>query len=239
MANAARQMRLTAEHVRRAHRDIADPGPGAFRDPNFRAATDDDYAEQVSGMLATRPSGPFWLFGISSLIWRPETASVDKRTATLSGWHRHFCLGWDYRFRGTRETPGLMMALDEGGECTGVAYQLPEEGLEAELHKLIRREMSMVPTAFPWRWVDLETDQGPLRSLTFAMNRKSSRYISTLGEDEMVTMLATACGFRGSMCDYLFQTVSALEAHGIHDAQLWRLQELVADKVDAMHGTEN
>ena len=32
-------------------------------------------------MLATRPPGPFWLFGISSLIWRPETAFTERQRA--------------------------------------------------------------------------------------------------------------------------------------------------------------
>ena len=42
-----------------------------------------------------------------------------------------------------------MMALDRGGTCKGMLYRLPDDGLEAELHKLIRREMSMVPVRLP------------------------------------------------------------------------------------------
>jgi cation transport protein ChaC len=233
----ARAMQLSERHVALLKREIADPGPQL--QAGFRPATDVDYDAQVAGMLEARPPGPFWLFGISSLIWKPETAFVEKRLATVRGWHRRFCLGWDYRFRGNRDEPGLMMALDRGGQCTGMVYRLPEEGLEAELHKLIRREMSMVPSAFPWRFVDLVTDEGPVRALTFAMNRKSARYVGDLSEDELVQMLATARGFRGSMVEYLFQTVSMLESLGIHDRNLWRLQALVAERVDAAHRTEH
>jgi cation transport protein ChaC len=93
--------------------------------------------------------------------------------------------------------------------------------------------MSMVPSAFPWRWIDVMTDEGQLRVLTFPINRKSSRYIGHLSEGELVEMLATARGFRGSMAEYLFQTVSMLESLGIHDRNLWRLQALVADRIDA------
>ena len=71
-----------------------------------------------------------------------------------------------------------MMALDRGGQCRGMIYRLPEAGLEAELHKLIRREMSMVPSAFPWRFIDVVAADGPRRALTFAMNRKSGRYMA-------------------------------------------------------------
>lgn len=233
MPRAPRQMRLSEQHVALLRREIADPGPQLLE--GFRPALDADYDKEVAGILGTRPPGPLWLFGISSLIWKPETAFDEKRTATVRGWHRRFCLGWDYRFRGSRETPGLMMALDRGGQCKGVAYRLPEEGLKAELDKLIRREMSMVPSAFPWRWVNAVTDEGPLKVLTFAMNRKSGRYVGDLDEDRLVDMLASARGFRGSMAEYLFSTVSMLESLGIHDRNLWRLQALVADRIDAAH----
>lgn len=237
MPRAPRQMRLTQEHVALLRSEIADPGPQLLE--GFRPATDEDYDAAVAGMLRTRPPGPFWLFGISSLIWRPETAFVEKRLAIARGWHRRFCLGWDYRFRGSRMAPGLMMALDRGGQCKGMAYRLPEETLRPELGKLIRREMSMVPSAFPWRWMKVLTDDGPVRALSFAMDRNSARYIGHLSEDEMAQMLATARGFRGSMAEYLFQTVSMLESLGIHDRSLWRLQALVADRIDALYPTES
>ena len=237
MPRAPRQMRLTAEHVRRVHRDIADPGPRV--EPGFRIATDTDYADNVTRMLETMPADGFWLFGYGSLIWRPETSFIDRRTATARGWHRRFCLGWDYRFRGNVNEPGLMLALDRGGQCKGMAYRLPAEGLEAELHKLIRREMSMVPSAFPWRWIDLSTEAGPIRALAFAMNRNSGRYIADLTEEQLAEVLARAVGFRGSMAEYLFSTVSKLEELGIHDHNLWRLQALVADRIDATHPPEH
>jgi cation transport protein ChaC len=233
MPRTPRRMSLTAEHVALLKREIADPGPQLLE--GFRPAIDADYDREVAGILDTRPPGPLWLFGISSLIWKPETAFEEKRMALVRGWHRRFCLGWDYRYRGSREEPGLMMALDRGGQCMGVAYRLPEPGLEAELHKLMRREMSMVPSAFPWRWVDAATDQGPLKVLTFTMDRKSPRYIAGLSEDQMVDMLATARGFRGSMAEYLLSTVSMLESLGIHDRKLWRLQALVAERIDERH----
>ncbi|MEQ1770392.1 MAG: gamma-glutamylcyclotransferase [Devosia sp.] len=236
MPLAPRQMRLTADHVRRVHRDIPDPGPVLL--PGFRLATDADYDENVARMLATRPAGGFWLFGISSLIWKPETAFTEKRVAIARGWHRRFCLGWDYRYRGSRETPGLMLALDRGGQCKGMAYRLPEDGLEAELHKLIRREMSMVPSAFPWRWIEVTTVDGPLTVMTFPINRKSGRYVADLTEEQMVAMLATACGFRGTMAEYLYSTVSKLEELDIHDRNMWRLQALLADYIEAHHPTE-
>lgn len=229
----ARQMRLTERHVALLKREIADPGPQLLE--GFRPATDEDYAQIVSEMLRTRPPGPFWLFGISSLIWKPETAFEVAEQAVARGWHRRFCLGWDYRYRGSRETPGIMMALDRGGQCRGMIFRLPEATLEEELHKLIRREMSMVPSAFPWRFIDVVAADGPKRALSFAMDRKSGRYIAGLSDEALADILATAVGFRGSMAEYLYSTITKLEELGIHDKNLWRLQELVAKRIEAAY----
>jgi len=226
-------MRLTERHIALLRREIADPGPQLI--DGFRPATDADYAQIVGEMLRTRPGGPFWLFGYGSLIWKPETAFEVAEQAVARGWHRRFCLGWDYRYRGSMETPGLMLALDRGGQCRGMIYRLPEAGLEEELHKLIRREMSMVPSAFPWRFIDVVATDGPKRVLTFAMNRKSGRYIAGLSDEALAEILASAVGFRGSMAEYLFSTTSKLEELGIHDRNLWRLQELVAARIEAAY----
>jgi cation transport protein ChaC len=237
MPRAPRQMRLTAEHVKRVHRQIADPGPKML--PEFRPATPADYDAAVSDILATRPDGPFWLFGYGSLIWKPETSYTTQQVGVARGWHRRFCLGWDYRYRGSPETPGLMMALDRGGQCKGMVYQLPEDTLEAELQKLMRREQSMVPSAFPYRFIDVVTATGPVRALTFAMNRRSTRYVANLTDEQLADVLAAACGYLGSMAEYLYATTSKLEELGIHDRNLWRLQALVAERIDAAHPTEH
>ncbi|MHB1109125.1 MAG: gamma-glutamylcyclotransferase [Devosia sp.] len=226
----SRQMRLTAEHVARLHREIPDPGPQLL--DGFRPATEADYEAIVAEMLATAPAGAFWIFGYGSLIWKPETEYVERRVALARGWHRRFCLGWDHRYRGNPEQPGLMLALDRGGQCKGVAFRLPHERLEDNLHKLVRREMSMVPSAFPPRWIDVITAAGPVRTLTFAMNRKSGRYVAGLSHEALADMLASACGFRGSMAEYLLSTVAMLEELGIRDRNLWTLQELVAERIE-------
>lgn len=226
-------MRLTAEHVAKVRREIADPGflPVAS---NARPATDADYAAVVDGILAGAPQGDFWVFAYGSLIWNPDFDFDERRVALARGWRRAFCLGWDHRFRGSREAPGLMLALDRGGQCKGVVHRLPAAGLEANLHRLIRREMSMVPSAFPPRFIGVDTEAGRLSALTFAIDRRSGRYIGGLDVEAVADVLSTACGFRGSMAEYLFSTVSHLEELGIHDRHLWRLQELVAERIERM-----
>jgi cation transport protein ChaC len=68
------------------------------------------------------------------------------------------------------------------------------------------------------------------------MNRKSGRYINGLDDNALADILATACGFRGSMAGYLFATVRHLEELGIHDRHLWKMQELVAERIEHAYG---
>src|SRR4051812_26487656 len=158
-ARNKRVMRISERHVAAVARVLPDPGNSVFA--GRRAATDEDYQALVDSLLAAAPEGGFWAFAYGSLIWNPAFDFVDKRVAVAHGWRRAFCLGWDYRFRGNSEQPGLMLALDRGGSCRGVVYRLPEDSLRENLALLVRREMSMIPTAFPARWIRLATAEGP------------------------------------------------------------------------------
>lgn len=229
-----RVMRMSDRHVAAVTRELPDPGFQVLA--GMRPAVDEDYESTVRSLIESAPPTGFWVFAYGSLIWNPAFEHLETRLAEARGWRRIFCLGWDYRFRGNREHPGLMLALDRGGSCKGVAFRLPDDALEANLHRLVRREMSMVPSAFPPRWISLATADGPLTALTFAMDRKSGRYVSGLGDEALADVLATACGFRGSMAEYLFSTVVSLEKLGIHDRHLWRLQNLVAERIERRHG---
>jgi glutathione-specific gamma-glutamylcyclotransferase len=230
----ARTMRLTAELAARVAA-TAGPVDAAPLPEGRRAMNDEDYDEAVVSIRSGAPTGDFWVFAYGSLIWKPGFDFVESRTALAHGWHRSFCLGWDRFFRGSPDRPGLMLALDRGGECKGVAYRLPLDAIEANLHRLARREMLLTPHPFPPRWIALRTEHGPLRALTFAMERKSPFYVGGLSSPEIADVLARAVGRSGSMADYLFSTVSHLEALGIHDRHLWQLQDMVAARIEAAH----
>src|SRR5689334_21810735 len=136
MARSA--LALTAELVGRVAREISDPGP--VPDVTYHSAADYDAA--VGSLLTEYRPPQFWVFAYGSLIWKPAFEFAESRRAVVRGWHRSFCLR-QTRWRGTPEQPGLMMALDRGGSCTGVAYRLPPDGVEAQLHQLLRREMTV------------------------------------------------------------------------------------------------
>jgi glutathione-specific gamma-glutamylcyclotransferase len=227
---ASRRMALTPELVAQVHRALDDPGP----DPSWTYHGDEDYDAVVQALMRSHPGGPdTWLFAYGSLIWKPEVEHVEMRKGTARGWHRSFCFRI-VRFRGTKEQPGLMMSLDRGGQCQGVLLRLASENLEAQLGKLVRREMTVKPPNNLPRWISVGTGSGPVRALAFVMNRKSRFYVGKLSTEEVADTLAKACGHWGSCAEYLHNTVAHLEEHGIHDRGLWKLQELVAGRIDRM-----
>jgi cation transport protein ChaC len=137
-----REMRLTPELVARVAY-VGDPGP--IRS-GLRLTVEADHEVVIRNILEGRPAtGDVWIFAYGSLIWRPDFDFVERRIGRLHGWHRSFCLGWDRRLQGSTERPGLMMALDRGGECKSVVYELPKEEVGPNLAKLIPREMPFTP----------------------------------------------------------------------------------------------
>ncbi|MEO8243194.1 MAG: gamma-glutamylcyclotransferase [bacterium] len=225
----ARIMDLTADHVARAHRLVADPGAAAAA-----LHSDADYAEKVQAILATNPAPdqPIRLFAYGSLIWKPEIPHIAEVEATAHGWHRSFCLK-QTRFRGAPDLPGLMMVLDRGGQCKGMLYTLPTEDQSGQLDRLFRREFTVKPITNMPRWITVTVGGQKAAALAFVMNRASANYAGRLAPEAVADVLSKACGHVGSGAEYLFNTVSHLEAKGIHDSALWRLQRLVAQRIEA------
>jgi cation transport protein ChaC len=226
MHTVRRQMVLTAGLVARIAREVEDAGPS----PGAVYLTDDDYDILVRDMLAQAPSGDTWVFGYGSLLWKPAFEYVESRMATVRGWHRSFCIRVA-RFRGTRDLPGLMMALDRGGQCRGKVFRIPADRVPAVLKTLFQRELVVKPPGTPPRWLMARTNDGPLRALGFVVDRRSPFYSGRLAPEEVADIVSKAVGHWGSCADYLHNTVSHLEALGIHDRNLWRLQALVAERI--------
>jgi glutathione-specific gamma-glutamylcyclotransferase len=232
MAYAPRKLSLTPDLIARVHRVVADSGTVA----GVLQQTDADYADWVHRMIASHPApgAPTHLFAYCSLIWKPEIDHRAEQVGIARGWHRAFCLRMS-RFRGTPETPGLMMALDRGGQCKGMLYELPAESPDKQFDRLFRREFTVKPINSMPRWIMVETANGPAHALGFVMNRASPYYAGRLAPHAVARVLAAACGHWGTGAEYLMNTVTHLEARGIHDSTLWRLQRLVAAQIEAEH----
>jgi cation transport protein ChaC len=225
-----RILSLTAEHVARIHRSVEDAGYPAHVQPQ----TDADYREWVDHMIRTHPAPgqPTRLFAYGSLIWKPEIEHASEEIGVARGWHRSFCFRVP-RFRGTPERPGLMMALDRGGQCRGLLFDLPHGDLESRFDRLFRREFTTPPVNSMPKWIKVGTADGEVAALAFVMNRASPQYAGRLSLNDVADVLSMACGHWGTGAEYLLNTVTHLEAKGIRDSNLWRLQRLVAERIDA------
>lgn len=179
----------------------------------------------LDAVLAGRDArDPLWIFGYGSLMWNPGLAFVAKRVGTIYGFHRNFCL-WSRINRGTPERPGLVLTLERGGSCRGLAFRLSGRTSREELRELWRREMSL--GSYHPRWLDCHAGGERVQVLTFIVNRASSGYAGKLPLEVMVHAFATARGRYGSSAEYLFQTQAALESHGILDVRVKRLADRV------------
>lgn len=219
-----RPMQLTPELVARAHREVPDPGPQG----DYIPATEAELLAHADVLLAARGPGPIWVFGYGSLIWKPGFDVADHRTAVAHGWHRQFCLELR-RWRGSPDHPGLMLALVRGGQCRGLVLQVPEDQAPEVVRKLVLREIDCVADFAMARWIGVETPDGLVRALVFWAGPKGPGIFPGLPHDEVARRVARAVGHIGSNAVYLYQTVAGLEALGIRDRNLWRLQALVAE----------
>ena len=221
-------MSLTAELVARVERTEPDPGP----EPGSLDHTDAEYRAMASQLAASAPPGPFWLFAYGSLIWNPELDGIlEQQLAVARGWHRSFCLRLT-RWRGTRELPALMLALDRGGSCTGVAYRLPDEGKIDQLETLLRREIDANPPTNVARWIPIRIGGVAVVALAFVAERTGPAYDGGRSHEDVAAILARAAGHWGSAAAYTQRTVSKLEEHGIRDRNLWSIQRLVAAQIE-------
>jgi cation transport protein ChaC len=202
----------------------------AAHGPEMRFMGDAERAAQVRAMLARAPRpGRVWVFAFGSLIWNPAFHYAERRTARIHGWHRQFCL-WSRFGRGSPERPGLMLSLESGGSCTGVAYRLAARTAATELDVIWRREMFTM--AYRPVWTVARTPKGPEPAIAFTANRGHERYAPGLAFGEVARFLATGAGPMGRCCDYLFDTVAHLRQLGIRDRRL----EALEARVRAHHG---
>ena len=230
----ARKPRLTSELVSLVARKVEDGGPA----PGVVVHNDADYEASLQALLAARPwqGEDVWVFAYGSLLWNPAFEVAEQVAAVLPGWHRAFCIQLT-RFRGTPEQPGLMMSLTPGGSCRGALLRITGASVERDLRKLWRREMTVKPPNTPPRWVTAKANGVDVRAIVFAANRNGANFVGGLTNEQIADVLCKAAGHWGSGAEYLMQTVDQLERLGIRDANLWRLQRLVAQQLLALQVT--
>ena len=204
--------------------------------PELAFVSDEDRCQSLERMLAGwNGCDPVWVFAYGSLIWNPDLDYDAKHCGIVHGFHRSLCL-WSRVYRGTPDKPGLVLALDRGGSCQGVAFRVPGGIVRRELAKLWKREL--VTGAYEPRWLKVRPC-GPcarstiphedLNAIGFVIRREGSAYAGKLEEPTLLDTLRHARGLNGSSAEYLFATVESLSAHGLEDPRLEQIASRLSD----------
>ena len=184
------------------------------------------------------PDGDLYVFAYGSLIWRPGFSHLGAHPALLRGFHRRFCL-WSRFYRGTAETPGLVLGLDRGGACRGVAFRVSAAEAAAVLAYLDERENIGDEVVYTRRRLPVRLlDSGRMvRAVTYVANRGHGSYCRPT-PDLAAAAIARGIGTAGANRDYLLHTLSHLRAMGVRDAGLDRIAALLpAMPVDCPQST--
>ena len=163
---------------------------------------------------------PDWVFGYGSLIWDPGFPFLESHVGQVHGYHRTFCIR-STRYRGTPDRPGVVLGLDRGGSCVGMAFRLCATSRRQAIDALYEREMT--GGVYVARLLSVVIPGGRrVRALAFVANRESRSY-ERLTDDEIVARLTSCCGQRGPNRDYAIRTWHTLAAHGVHCPHLGRV----------------
>ncbi|MUO78845.1 gamma-glutamylcyclotransferase [Agrobacterium vitis] len=223
-------MQLTPELVALTIKGVRDDGP----EPGWTPLTEAELDELVARIENEAGSDPLLVFAYGSLIWNPEFEPASRQRATAYGWHRSFSLKIE-RWRATSTQPGLMLALERGGQCNGIVFELSAEQCRRDLRALVAREIKYREVKSMVRWVYVKTANGVQRALTFWASTSRLGLTKPLPDEQSASLIASACGQGGSCAEYLHKTIVDLQAEGIRDRNLWRLQALVAAEITARH----
>jgi cation transport protein ChaC len=171
--------------------------------------------------------GDLWVFGYGSLMWRPGFDFVEQAPARLIGEHRALCVySWDHR--GTPEKPGLVLGLDRGGACRGIAFRVAAAARVATIAYLREREQTTGVYHEVMRSVWLENAaRERVSALAYVVDRGHVQYAGRLSLAEQLHFVKQGHGRSGANRDYVLSTVEAIEAEGFRDTQLHQLAKML------------
>ncbi|MEN0001658.1 MAG: gamma-glutamylcyclotransferase [Pseudomonadota bacterium] len=156
-----------------------------------------------------------WVFGYASLMWRPDFQYAHRTRATLFGYHRALCIT-SYEHRGTRQRPGLVMGLDRGGSCVGIAYQVTQDDRHAAIAYL--RERELITHVYKEVVGHIRLDDGSKHlALTYVADQDHEQYAGKVDVQTAVERVHGAVGRAGPNEDYVLNTSAHIRELGIRD----------------------
>ena len=178
-------------------------------------------------------AGDLWVFGYGSLIWRPGFNFLERVPARVTGLHRSLCV-YSFVHRGSPERPGLVLGLDRGGACRGLAYRVAAAARGEPLQYLRAREQVTAVYRETIRSVTLlGNPERRVDALIYIVDRGHRQYAGKLTLDQRLHHIRQGHGQSGPNRDYVLATVTALEALGCRDEEL----HLLAERLKGSHET--
>jgi len=170
-----------------------------------------------------------WVFGYGSLMWRPGFEFVEQFPARLIGEHRALCV-YSFDHRGTPEKPGLVLGLDRGGACRGIAFRIAAKRRGDTVDYLRSREQTTHVYREVMRSVWLEDEaRQRVSALTYVVDRGHVQYAGRLSLADQLRHVQQGHGRSGNNRDYVLSTVKSIEAQGFRDPQLHQLAAILHD----------
>ncbi len=164
-----------------------------------------------------------WVFGYGSLMWRPGFDFAERTLAVVRGYRRSLCV-YSHVHRGTPERPGLVLGLDRGGSCKGVAFRVDaRRAADTITYLRAREQVTMV-----YREVKLRAslaDGRRVEALAYAVDRRHVQYAGALDLPDLVRFVGQGSGVSGVNDEYVRNTYDHMRALGITDATLAALVE--------------
>ena len=160
----------------------------------------------------------FWVFGYGSLMWNPGFEFVERSQALIYGYRRSLCVhSWVHR--GTQENPGLVLGLDRGGSCRGMAFRIAREKWDEVIDYLRAREL--VTNVYLERCVPLQLVGGRIaQAVAYVVDRTHTQYAGALDAFAAARVVNEAQGQSGPNDAYVFNTLTHLDEMGIRDHRL-------------------
>ena len=176
-------------------------------------------------------AGELWIFGYGSLMWRPGFAFVERVDAKLIGAHRALCV-YSFVHRGTPERPGLVLGLDRGGACRGIAFRIAAaQRAETIAYLRAREQVTMIyRESVRTIWLNTQPTQR-VQALCYMVDRGHPQYAGRLSVEQQLHHVRQGRGQSGANRDYVVETVAAMEALGYRESEL----HILAERLKGVH----
>lgn len=166
-------------------------------------------------------SGPLWVFGYGSLMWRPGFEFEKRLPAVMHGVHRRLCI-YSHVHRGTPEKPGMVLGLDRGGRCRGIGYRVAPHRRDETIAYLREREQVTMVYKEKWRPMQVQREGGPeqVNALVYVVDQTHSQYAGKRTAQELLPFVLQGHGKGGPCIEYIASTLDHIREQGMSDHHL-------------------